>query len=199
MSDLKTLYKDACQLVESKGFPFDAVDVDILDIDSMQREFLRLQSHMYKVAMKNTSSGGAPNGNWYMLTTTSLPSQTIDIVLENHQKVLKYFLHKNIDVFYAALEQSSIYHVHYIIRMYHYAKNEGRDISKIIGVRTRLEKKVRNLKQFNGLCKYVLKREYIAEKASTQVRPLVDCIKYEEGMGYVLCDKECTHHMSKIT
>lgn len=135
-----------------------------------------------------TSNKGYPPGHWYMVTITQKDTESKEDILDRHRLVKEYFDYSKIEVFHAALEQSNIFHIHYVCRFPNLKKNEERDLQRITKRRVKVEKKVNSLKAFNGLCKYVTKRDYDAEKADTQIEALVSRITYEEGKGYTLTD-----------
>lgn len=156
------------------------------DQDLFTAEFISITgfvSHQLSI-MSASCNKGFPPGFWYMCTVTTKSGSDKDTVMLIHKNVLEFFDTKKIEVYAAALEKSSIWHIHYIVKLPSFVKNEARDLGKVTGTRVRFEKKVRNLKMWNGLCKYVYKREYIKEKTDTCVEMLIDRIEYQEGHGY---------------
>lgn len=124
---------------------------------------------------------GFPDGYWYMATLTSLPTDPKEEVLKNHDKVMELL---GDQVKHAALEKSNIYHVHYILCLKDYARNLSRDVQQKTKRHFKVERPAKTLKQFQGLCKYVLKRDYAEDKTQTQVEMLYDNCYYEDGSGY---------------
>ncbi len=124
---------------------------------------------------------GFPAGFWYMATLTSKPEDTKEEVMKNHLKIMSKL---GDQVKHAALEKSSIYHVHYILCLKDYKRNISRDVQQETKRNFKVEKPAKTLKQFQGLCKYVLKRDYTEDKTQTQVEMLYDNCVYEEGKGY---------------
>jgi len=133
---------------------------------------------------------GFPAGFWYMGTLTSKPEDTKEDVLKNHLKIMSKL---GDQVKHAALEKSNIYHVHYILCLKDYARNISRDVQNETKRSFKLGGKgadgtkivlAKTLRQFQGLCKYVLKRDYTEDKTQTQVEMLYDNCVYEEGKGY---------------
>ncbi len=124
---------------------------------------------------------GFPAGFWYMGTLTSKPQDTKEDVMKNHLKIMSKL---GDQVKHAALEKSNIYHVHYILCLKDYKRNISRDVQAETKRNFKVEKPVKTLKQFQGLCKYVLKRDYTEDKTQTQVEMLYDNCVYEDGKGY---------------
>lgn len=124
---------------------------------------------------------GFPAGFWYMATLTSKPDDTKDDILKNHLKIMDML---GDQVKHASLEKSNIYHVHYILCLKDYKRNISRDVQAQTKRNFKVEKNAKTLKQFQGLCKYVLKRDYTEDKTQTQVEMLYDNCYYEEGKGY---------------
>lgn len=125
---------------------------------------------------------GFPKGFWYMATLTSKPEDTKDDILKNHLKIMELL---GDQVKHAALEKSNIYHVHYILCLKDYKRNISRDVQSQTKRNFKVEKNAKTLKQFQGLCKYVLKRDYSEDKTQTQVEMLYDNCYHEEGRGYL--------------
>jgi len=154
----------------------------------VQTALMELNSYVCRYLPTLNSSKGFPDGNWYMVTVTTPASSTEAHCIETHEKAMRYFESVHIEVYYAVLEKSNIYHVHYVVNITTgNNKNTNRDLSKACnGYRCQVEKKANTLMKWNGMCKYVMKRGYDAEKKSTQIRTLVERIKYTEGHGYSL-------------
>ena len=127
------------------------------------------------------SNRGFPSGFWYMATLTSKPDDEKEDVLKNHLKIMEHF---GDQVKHASLEKSNIWHVHYILCLKDYKRNSSRDVQNKVKRNFKIEKPAKTLKQFQGLCKYVLKRDYAEDKTQTQVEMLYDNCYYEEGKGY---------------
>ena len=66
---------------------------------------------------------GFPPGFWYMVTLNCPPEITKDEILRIHPKMMSYFDYHKIGVALAALEHSSIWHIHYAVRCSSYNKN----------------------------------------------------------------------------
>lgn len=127
------------------------------------------------------SNRGFPPGFWYMATLTSKPEDPKEEVIKNHLKIMDML---GDQVKHASLEKSNIYHVHYILCLKDYKRNLSRDVQASTKRNFKIEKNARSLREFQGLCKYVLKRDYTDDKASTQVEMLYDNCYHEEGQGY---------------
>lgn len=128
---------------------------------------------------------GFPPGNWYLITITSeKASATRDDVIHYFDEFVSYLAGKG-TVQHAVVERSSIWHVHALVNLKKYAKNLQRDLTAHLGVRVHVARKATNAKLFNGLCKYILKREY-EEKGGTYDSTLLIGITYAKGQGYSL-------------
>lgn len=139
-----------------------------------------------KVKSTVSAASGVPPGNWYMVTVTTPKDSSQEHCEQIHDQAMELFNYKKIEVFYASLEKSAIYHVHYIVNIPGTTKNLERDLRKACdGYIVQIEKKVNSLLKWNGLCKYVMKREY-DEKADTVIKTLINRIQYQEGSGYTL-------------
>lgn len=127
-----------------------------------------------------------PDGHWYMFTVTSPAGSPESNVMSCHEKIMSS--HYADCVYLASLEKTSndMYHIHYVFRFDdERVRNHARDIKKLCSPRVcRFEKKANNLKKFQGMCKYVMKLDYIGD--STHVRFLVQRIDHVDGKGYVL-------------
>lgn len=190
LPELWEKYQDLLDRFELKGWLYvPSFDVCHMGCDhtAFQFEFLNAVSYdLAKYKISNLSKG-FPDGIWHMFTLTVPKEKDKAHLLEQHQKALGYFQEHGIDVYHAVIEKSSIFHIHYILRLKVYAKNLSRDVSRLCCKYVcQLEKKVTSLQSWNGLCKYVMKRDYDAEKASTQVETLCSRISYNEGCGYTI-------------
>jgi len=165
------------------------IDVDTLPNDSVRGLLLDLLIKQSREAIRQPESienNSFPSGHWYMCTMTNKPNDSVSVCMERYKKGLSYFQQQKIQVYLASLEKSNIYHIHFAIRSRAYLKNEGRDLSKLCGVIVKFERRVNSLKKFNGLMKYVTKRDYEDAKSSTCVELLIDKAHYVEGKGYIL-------------
>lgn len=179
-------FRDA--LRKMSNLPSD-IDVDTLPNDSVRGLLLDLLAKQSREAIRQPESienNSFPSGHWYMCTMTNKPDDSLALCMERYKKVLLYFSQQRIQVYLASLEKSNIYHIHFAIRSRAYLKNEGRDLSKLCGVIVKFERRVNSLKKFNGLMKYVTKRDYEDAKSSTCVELLIDKAQYVEGKGYCL-------------
>lgn len=119
---------------------------------------------------------GYPPGNWYMVTITSKPSATRDDLISSFAELQSYMAERG-HIQHAVMEKSNIWHIHAMVSLNTYAKNLQRDLSRHLGVIVDVSKKVTNAKRFNGLCKYILKREYL-EKGHTHDSTLIEGVIY---------------------
>lgn len=142
-----------------------------------------------RLLMSQKKNKGFPDGHWYMVTITQKDSEDEANIMKLHDMTLSYFSTRSIEPYVAALEKSNIYHVHYICKFSQPKKNEQRDLTRLLGRRVQIEKRVNTLKQWNGLNKYIKKAGYDPAKADTSVKMLISRISYEEGKGYILEDK----------
>lgn len=128
---------------------------------------------------------GYPSGNWYMITVTSKKGDGRSDMMQTHERFCDYMETRG-QVVHACLEKSSIWHIHYVCNVKsHCVKNLQRTLNRHLGVVVDVARKVTSLKKFNGMCKYVLKREYEV-KGATHEATLIDGIKYVEKEGYVI-------------
>lgn len=195
MSRIDEIAAQAKFLIDELGIKW-GDEIHYGDSEALTLQIIEMQraATKYLQNASSLSNKGFPDGCWYMCTVTSVKGSSEESMISLHEICMGYFAKKGIKVYLAAMEKSSIYHIHYVVRMSAYQKNEGRDLHSLTGVRVRFEPKVKTLKQWRGLMKYVLKREYVADKADTQVRTLIQCVKHTEGKGYTLCIDSCPHH-----
>jgi len=153
---------------------------------AIYEEIYAMQKLCYTEVTKNKKNPGFPPGHWYMVTITQKDSEDESNIMRLHDKALGYFSLHKIEPYVAALEKSNIYHVHYICRFPQPKKNEQRDLTRLLGRRVRIEKRVNTLHQWNGLNKYIKKDGYDPEKADTSLKILISHITYVEGKGYIL-------------
>jgi hypothetical protein len=146
-----------------------------------QLNLMELNSYAYR-KIKSTNRGFPP-GYWYMATLTSKPTDSKDSVLLNHKKVMDRL---GDQVIHASLEKSNILHIHYLLCLKNVKSHLARDVSTLCQRNFKIEHVVTSLKRWNGACKYVLKRDYSEEKASTHMECLKEGILYEDGKGYRL-------------
>lgn len=159
-----------------------------IDVTTAQNRCRELGLFTTNAILRGIPNKGFPAGNWYMVTLTQKDTETKEDILERHNKAMEYFRYSHIDVFHAALEKSNIFHIHYVCKFPNLKKNEQRDLQSITKRRVQIERKVNSLQAWNGLCKYVMKRDYNEEKSDTKVEALVSRIEYSEGKGYTLID-----------
>lgn len=185
------LYERFEQLLEQQGINY-VPGFDIrqsnVDSDSALGALLAIQKYTTEAILRAKPNKGFPAGNWYMITITQKDTETKEDILIRHEKTMDYFRYHHIEVYLAALEKGSMYHVHYSVNIPRPAKNEGRDLTKITGRRVVVESKAKDLQRWQGLFKYLLKRDYCKEKKDTQVELLLSRVRYEEGKGYILTD-----------
>lgn len=168
-------------LGEPPEYDFDPLKADIEGVHYLIREQFKWFSR--RLGQSN-SAKGFPDGYWYMVTITQKDTESKDNILKLHAKTLEFFKEKGIVPYMAALEHSNIWHVHYCCKFRDYKKNEQRDLTKLLKRRVQIEKRVNTLKQWNGLNKYIMKRDHA--KADTSETLLIDLIGYEEGKGYFI-------------
>lgn len=185
-------------ILEMSYRPLHAMKLEGYDEPFLEDYFLHLSEediykeiyHMQKLCVsevtKNKQNPGFPPGHWYMVTITQKSSEDEDHIMTLHQKAMGYFSLHQIIPYVAALEKSNIYHIHYICKFPQPKKNEQRDLTRLLGRRVQIEKRVNTLKQWNGLNKYIKKAGYDPEKADTSLKLLIARITYEEGKGYIV-------------
>lgn len=184
---LADAYDTLLSMSVAKGFKYLRVEPNV---ETIQLELMDLNAKVYQWQSslpKIHDNPLFPPGNWYMVTVTNPADKDKAWALSIHDKALEYFEEQKIEVWYAVLEKSNIFHTHYVCRFPHYVKNEARGLkAACMGQIVRIEKKVRNLHQWNGLCKYVMKKDYDKEKADTHLETLISRIAFNEGLGYQL-------------
>lgn len=120
-----------------------------------------------------------------MITVTTKEGSTRSDLLMLHEQFMEY-MQTRATVQHAVVEKSNIWHIHYVVNYKStHVKNLQRDLKKTLNTIVDVARKVTSLKRFNGMCKYVLKREYI-EKGGTHIDTLIDGITYVPKKGYIL-------------
>lgn len=182
-----SMYESLKDLVISRGGTYvplivhvktpDDIITELFNLNHYCSTFLRsVPKHIDKIPV---------DGNWYMVTVTQPSSETEPDIMLKHDQTMEYFEYNKITVYLAALEHAGAWHIHYAVCSSQYAKNIKRDLCKLLSVKViDQSKKVRNLREFNGLCNYVLKRNYPDDK--THIRTLVERLEYKEGFGWDL-------------
>jgi len=170
---------------------FSLIDFDCSDPPT-STTLLLLLIDFYRREPRESSSAQSidnntfPSGHWYMCTLTNKDTDTETDCLERHAVAMEYFKQRKIQVYAAFLEKSNIFHVHYVIRSMRYLKNETRDLLKLCKRHVFFSPRVNSLKKYQGLMKYVSKREYTNGKEDTCVRPIFCFVTYTKGEGYIL-------------
>lgn len=149
------------------------------------RSATELNAYFHQLVVPSLNKG-FPKGSWYLVTiTTPVGSSRADL-FQVHTKFVDYIAGKAI-VQHGVIEKSSIWHCHYMINLQQsHAKNLQRDLRKACGVLVDIQRKVTSLQRFNGLCKYITKREYDTEKADTHVATIINGVTHKAGHGYIL-------------
>ncbi len=148
------------------------------------QQAILMEANAYLVNAIRLGNVGFPEGYWYMATLTSMPDDTVEELYKNYEKVLEYFQGQ---VVHAVHEKSSIHHIHFILRLKNIKhKNVNRDVTRMCQRRFVVEKVANALRKYRGLCKYVLKREYQEDKASTFIKTLKEGVKHSDEKGYYL-------------
>lgn len=181
LSQLKTIQVRMNAMCTEKGLPLPPVHLfQIEAATELTRWLQRHHDHIWVSEQKSK----APPGNWYMLSLNPPNATTRAQVEKIHQEFLDYMnSHKKGIVVHSVLEKASQWHTHSIVNLYDSKTNLERDLSKFLMFRVHIGKKNNSLKDYNALCKYVLKREY-PEKGETAVATLIDGIAYVKGKGY---------------
>lgn len=178
MSDRDILIQLHDSLVE-RGFKPPALTEDF------QNSATELNDYFLKLVVP-TLNKNFPAGSWYLVTVTTPSGSTRADLYQVHLKFIDYMKSKA-TVQHAVIEKSAIWHCHYMINLNQaHAKNLQRDLRKACGVLVDVQRKVTSAQRFNGLCKYILKRDYEAEKEDTHVSTIIQGVTYIEGHGYKL-------------
>lgn len=182
-------YTKAIDALIKKGYTY-TPDDEVTE-ENIQRNLIELNEYMSKIIrseVRNKPDPRYPDGSWHMLTITSKVGAPRDVVINDHLILMAYLHDHNIQVYIATLEKSSMYHIHYAIRAPQNLKNEKPQIKRLLPGRIlKIEEKVNCFQRWQGLFKYVLKRNY--PKDTTAVETLYSRVTYEEGKGYILHEK----------
>lgn len=170
--------------LELLDFAFPDSDLSRAPLSEVVEVLFDANSFLHRNAYRlKVNSDAIPAGFWYMATITQPSDKGREDIMQLHSVALDFFQEHSIDVFLASLEHSSIWHVHYLIRQSHYAKNLSRDLSKACkGYRCKIERKITDLRRFNGACNYIVKRNYASDSTSDSV--LIERMQYAEGKGW---------------
>lgn len=184
-SELIFTYNMAQQNMAARGYTYDPyMEVNHQNIQRIIHEFNQWCNRIIPV-MGKPEQGNLPPGKWYMVTVTTPDDKDEIYCREIHTKAMTYFKYAKFDVYYAVIEHSNIWHLHYIVRTGDYPKNAPRDLARTCnGHIVQISKKAKTLQLFNGLCNYVMKRTYSGD--TTHHDTLIKHIEYQEGKGYVL-------------
>lgn len=161
------------------------LEVSILRLLKDEHTYLKLKNDASKAAYQ---SPDIPPGSWHMLTITSPTGSDESVIMSHHDIVIDYCKHHDIKIYLAALEKSSIWHIHYAICCPNGLGNLKRDLKKKIPHRFEVGKKCKSLRTWNGLCKYILKRDYADD--TTAVKMIIEDIIYVPKKGYQIRNKE---------
>lgn len=151
----------------------------VLKLLDLERKHLVKMSRASKMA---NQSSQIPPGAWHMLTVTTPAGSHESVIKSHHADIMQYCNEHDIRVYLAALEKSSIWHIHYAICAPNGLGNAKRDLNRLIPHRLEFGKKCKTLKSFNGLCNYVTKRLYPND--TTAVKMIIEDILYVPGKGY---------------
>jgi len=164
--------------------PFDvALSVPVDDYRRLfQLASQYLQRHRDSSRSLAVGKKSIPTGYWYMITIPAPKGKPREYINEVHDKAMAYFKRASCDVYVAGLEFSSIWHVHYFVRMTTYNKNTVRDLKRATGnAVVNLQPKITDLKRFRGAVNYCLKRNY--DEDQTAIDILVKRVEIIEGKG----------------
>lgn len=178
-------YKVLVKEVESRGGVYLPLIADPVLVEDIFTEVMNFNSWFLNWAknIPKVIERVPVEGHWYMVTVTQPAVQSKEEMLAKHELCMAYFERNGIDVYLAGLEKSSIWHVHYALCSSSYFKNVKRDLCKLLGVKSiDVGKRVKHLREFQGMCNYVLKRGYDDDK--THVDNLVKKLDYVEGSGW---------------
>lgn len=175
-------------ILEEKNYDYLPLSDSITTNEALRSELLNANRCLVQVArgkynLPPKKPRDFPDGNFYMLTVTSLPSEDLKDITSRYDKTLTILKKKDFRVCHAVIEKSNIFHFHAVIWSLDLKINLQRDLANELGVIVRVNGVANTNKLFNGLCKYVLKREYL-EKGHTFISTLQEGITYKKGQGY---------------
>lgn len=184
---LLTSYKSMIAIIEERDGKYLPLIANPKNPDDLITEVINVNqwfSHWVKNQPKHIERIPV-DGHWYMITITQPSSQTEFDMMTKHDLALTYFQRNKIEVYLAGLEQAGAWHIHYAVCSPAHLKNTKRDLAKLLQVQIiDVSKQVRNLRDFNGLCNYVLKRNYGED--ITHKKNLIERLQYYEGKGWEL-------------
>lgn len=178
-------YFELRDAIKAKGGKYLPLIDDPTTEDGLSLEVLNLNQWFYKWAtnLPKHIERIPVDGHWYMITITQPSGESEFDIVQKHEKTMAYLERNKIAVYLAGLEKAGSWHVHYAVCSPVYLKNTKRDLQKLLGVpQIDVSKKVKTLKDFNGLCNYVLKRGYDSD--GTHIRDLVTRLEYKDGIGW---------------
>ena len=178
MEAMKEAYRALRELVPEYYPPFEET---VSTMEEMQILLLDLNQYVQRTEARKT--GTAPEGFWYMATLTSKPSDSVESLYANHQKIMDRY---GDEIVHAVHEKSNIHHIHYVLNLKTYHNKMARDVTRLTGRIFQVEKRANTLKSWRGMCKYILKREYTNGKEDTTVAVLKEGIKHSEDKGYYI-------------
>lgn len=175
-------------ILEEKEYDYVPLSDNISSLDALRAELLYANKCLVTVARRQVGLSSKkprdfPDGNFYMLTVTSLPTEDLEAIKDKYDKTVLFLADKDFSVCHAVIEKSNIFHFHAVVHSTKLKLNLERDLTKFLGVIVKINRVADTNKLFNGLCKYVLKREYL-EKGHTYISTLKEGISYKKGQGY---------------
>lgn len=172
-----------------RDMAYDQADVDIsnMDLSTATSTFLRASMYFakhYKDYELSPPKENVPVGCWYVVTLTVPDKEPRSALNTVYGKAMEFFQERNIDVYLSSIEHSNIWHAHLLVCARNYAKNMSRDLTKFVGYRAQVERKISNARRFNGACNYITKRGYPDD--TTHVELIEEKLEYIHKKGWCL-------------